>query len=286
MGTRAWHVGCEIAGSIELRGSPMTDLRLARAIAVIAFLWMARDAAAAGLETLLRLRDGSVLAGEVVVSIPGDRVTLRLATGELQTIRWSELASPPEGAAAPIENRIRVHLDTDDGRASLYRLSGTWLGYGFVLRGGVLWPRDNLVRECGAPCDTSVDATATYRIVGAGVTPSAPFTLSAGAPEARLRVHAGSATMRFAGFVITLLGAPFVALGGSFAIIGGTMSQPSARAAETASGFQTAGYAMLGAGLGALAIGIPLLIASRTTVDIAPAMNVGAIHISQQGITF
>lgn len=42
----------------------------------------------------VQLKDGGVLQGEWVTSVPGEHVVLRLATGEVRTLEWGEILAP------------------------------------------------------------------------------------------------------------------------------------------------------------------------------------------------
>ncbi|HEX2570778.1 MAG TPA: hypothetical protein VH877_14570 [Polyangia bacterium] len=57
-------------------------------------------AAAAEIRTV-QLQNGNVYSGELVEWIPGDHVTLRLITGEIRRIAWTDLSLQPPPPAAP-----------------------------------------------------------------------------------------------------------------------------------------------------------------------------------------
>ncbi|HEY2517946.1 MAG TPA: hypothetical protein VGI39_44050 [Polyangiaceae bacterium] len=104
---------------------------------------------------------------------------------------------------------------------------------------------------CVTPCHVRVDLNAVYRVGPQnGVTTSRPFTLP---PEvAALHVNAGSNSMR--------LWANGLLVGGSAAVVSGLSTVFATNDATT----QHVGFAVGGAGLLGVVVGIPLLIFSAT----------------------
>lgn len=72
------------------------------ALALIATVAVASTAAAQTPPDLVELTNGGVLRGTVVENIPGDHVTVQLATGEVRTLSAAEVARVTLGSAAPV----------------------------------------------------------------------------------------------------------------------------------------------------------------------------------------
>ena len=78
--------------------------------ALLAFSLASYDALAG--ETV-RLRDGSTFQGELVEKVPGDRVTIRLATGEIKRFAWGDIvpeAAPAATAPAAPKSKLQEML--------------------------------------------------------------------------------------------------------------------------------------------------------------------------------
>ena len=86
-------------------------VRAAPALLAAVFL-LAPAARARTLREVVTLVDGSTYQGELVEKVPGDHVTLQLATGEIKRFEWSQLASAIDESAtgsAPESAPARPH---------------------------------------------------------------------------------------------------------------------------------------------------------------------------------
>lgn len=230
------------------------------------------------------LVDGTVLQGELVEKVPGQKVVLKLATGEVRTIEWSAIAQqaesasqappPPQGPPPPPQEKM-FHVEVTADRPGVVleqlQMAGTaTFGYSYGWGGRGYGVFEAYSPVCVAPCSANVPASSIYRVAGSGVTISRKFQVPM--DGARLRVSAGSAGARVGGAVMMAVGAGFL-IGGliilPFAFIGHDTSYCSPNCASQSSLNDTllalgAGTAGLGALL--LGIGIPLFATSATSV--------------------
>jgi hypothetical protein len=132
-------------------------------------------AAPAAPDTAVTTRDGAAYQGVLVEQIPGDHVTIQTADGKIHTFAASQVVSVrPLGPHAAVEPIVRVtgsgggvlvDLATTDPNARLVQL--------FVSGGA---PAAANPEICGPPCGVAVPP-GTYVVGGAGIVPSAPFSL-------------------------------------------------------------------------------------------------------------
>ena len=260
--------------------------------------------AAAAETRTIQLQNGTIYSGELVEWVPGDHVTLQLVTGEIRRIPWTDLAqqpppppvvppppgTPPEGYppnvappnafppnafppnAAPGGTQppgTLLTITTKNPHAQLTQISGGGyvLGYGFGRSYGYGASVEAWRTLCTTPCNQVVPSGGSYRIAGPGIVPSAPFTLSPGSAE--LRVKTGSLGAHIGGLFLTVIGASSVLTGGILVGIGRTFGPgtPFYDPGESAA-FRGAGGAVLGVGLGSLVAGIALLATSGTKVQV------------------
>jgi hypothetical protein len=226
------------------------------------------------------LRDGSVFRGELVEKIPGDHVTIKLATGEIKVFRWADIVDTPQhgvstGGAGGTQS---LEMTSDRPGTELYRIEGGATGIGWVGGRSLAMTIASFSRVCSAPCKTMVDPNATYFVAGDGITPSDRFTLAPKPHTLHLKVNAGSASQRSWGWVSSSLGLTGMIVGGTFILLGSLMSpdpsksiyqgdpQGLQRDQDRADTFKTIGYVSLGFGAGFLALGIVLVATSGTDV--------------------
>lgn len=198
--------------------------------------------------------------GELVEKIPGEKVVLKLATGEVRVIPWSEIvpnepqaSAPPTApvvaplalAPPPASSGATAEIIGDKPGVVLQRLAGQGAGVVFTTRGSTAVSVDTYEMLCAAPCTANVEQGQLYRVAGEGVTPSATFGLPAG--HSALSVNAESAGARYGGFLMTIFGSSM--LGGGALVLGLEFSGT-----------------LLGLGAIFLLIGIPLIVTSGTTV--------------------
>lgn len=178
------------------------------------------------------------------------------------------LTVDPSGAQAPAMTAL-VHLDTDDRRVTLMRQADPG---GQPPRLAPDWAHRAAKWEpvCIAPCDLEVDPNVPYRMAGAGITPSSSFLLGPG-PE-RLRVSAGSRSGRMAGIVFTGVGVLTLTSGALFLALSTVFDSSaypgtSQERSDLKSVYRAVGFVEIGIGVVTLAIGIPLWLSNRTTVE-------------------
>ncbi len=253
---------------------------------------------AAHAQERITLADGTVMQGELVEKVPNDHITIKLATGEVRTIRWSALAPqmqappppqvvvqaqvapPPPPPQGPMTH---VAIDADEPNVTLSRV----MGYGYVQYGASTGVMANWQTVCVAPCQASVDSTAMYQITGDGVTPSRTFSLPAspnGAPL-HLRVHAGSSGARIGAAWLLLGGITFALTGSILAVTFAALSSDS-----NTTGWIVAGLVTTGVGAIMIAAGIPLFLGSGTSVTNDQNMTIAKrrspIRLTPTGFAF
>jgi hypothetical protein len=200
------------------------------------------------------LKDGSIFSGELVELVPNDHVTLKLATGEVRRISWSDLAPakaaespapappapPPPPASPPApEGAVSLTLTSKDARVALYRDTGA-----------------DWALVCNVPCDTKLDPRARYRIGGRGVTSTDTFHVVPSAPPLALDVKPGSKGAKIAGWIT-------FGVGGATALTGALLlaTAPSSYDAPLAFGGRGAtetidpGSTQRNVGIGAMVVG-------------------------------
>ena len=88
------------------------------------------------------LADGTVMQGELVEKVPGDHITIKLATGEVRTIQWGALAPQAQPVMpfaqpmqpmvnAPTGPTVHVMIDADRPGVTLLHV----MGFGMVQAG-------------------------------------------------------------------------------------------------------------------------------------------------------
>jgi hypothetical protein len=239
-------------------------------------------ALAQGAQETVTLRDGSAFRGELVEKIPGDHVTLKLATGEIKMFRWADIVDTPHAGVSTggSGGNQSLEMSSDKAGTELYRIEGGASGFGYIGGRSMAMTFANFSRVCSAPCKTMIDPNATYFVAGDGITPSDKFVLGGRPRTIKLNVKAGSASARGWGWVSASLGLSGVILGGTFILLGSAFSpDPSSsqysgsggaeslrRDTDRADTFKTIGYYSLGFGVGFLALGIVLVATSGTDV--------------------
>ncbi|MBN8617201.1 MAG: hypothetical protein J0L92_41865 [Deltaproteobacteria bacterium] len=162
-------------------------MRNGRLAVLGAMMWMtlvlAARAAAQAPPDVVELRNGGMVRGTLVENIPGDHVTIQIATGELRTFPSSEVLRVGPAPVAPVMTPVVVEPGYPSGMAvpqppapmvnlrivgtdeelSLHRLTGTasvsvWTG-----RGVGTAAIDQFAIVCGAPCEQQLPA-GTYTL--------------------------------------------------------------------------------------------------------------------------
>jgi hypothetical protein len=209
---------------------------------------------------VVTLTGGAKYRGELVESIPGDHLTIKLATGQVITFPWKDVVSneevelvapvpsPPRGPVVHIEGPPSVRLERQTG---------------MVAEVGFHWPARlaNVYSPvCMAPCDVSV-TPGEHRLAGPGYTPTSDFIIQ-GSKRLRLEPHLGLSSFRWLGLASTIAGGVLFIDGALFFALGeeGVGNNPH--------GFVIAGAVMAPVGAILLAVGVPLLVASMSSVKI------------------
>ena len=261
-------------------------MRIYSLVTVFALALIAAPAVAhADAAVEITLKDGSSYRGELVERIVGDHVTLKLATGEIRTVPWSDMrtdsaAPAPSRKPAIAEERLDVDVVVGGRAAQLERLVVVGAGRGAGIKG--------YEPVCTTPCTTPTDRVSTYRLAGDGVTPSKDFQVSPGDWELRLRVDPGSSTKRTLGWWTIVMGSIAAATSLTLIAIGSNSPDPElykstafsstgatttttdqaglASAQADADRLRTTGYVVAGGAAALVVLGIVLVTTSRTSV--------------------
>jgi hypothetical protein len=209
-----------------------------------------------GPEVTVVARDGATFHGQMVEKIPGQYVTLRLATGEDRRIAWWFIQSliGPDGTDQITGPQVAIDFRADDDRAKLQKLGkdGEWFD------------------ACQTPCRGRVSATGTYRVGGDGIRLSESFKLTGDA----MRIDASVGTRgRTVGGAILAIGGGAVAYVGALVFLLGA-AEAASRGDDTSrpltdderSDLRTVGGVMFLAGAGAGIGGLLMLLNNQTEV--------------------
>jgi len=217
----------------------------------------------------VHLADGSVFAGELVEKVPGDHVTIKLASGEVRRFAWSAIATSPSLAVAVGQPQVLVQqlppLPPRTGNVRFVsNTKGTLLMRvdsipAFGMQGG--WAQTRQSPVCYAPCTASIDANATYFVEGYNISPSTHFAI----PE-----ESSTVSVRTGAEALTVTGVTLASLG-SISVITGAIATPIAFADSKTSGingWEAFGLSALIGGAAFILIGIPFIFAGRTRVSL------------------
>jgi hypothetical protein len=212
-------------------------------------------------------KDGAIYRGVLVERVPGDHVTLRLASGDIRRFAWADVvdvATAPEKEREREKEKEKDAADTPDPKPPLVHLvvdgepgirlerrqtaSEGWTlsvppGYAYV----ELWEV-----SCVAPCKTVVDMNSIYRVNGRTATASHDFTLPSGHDHLKLHLEPRSAILHGLGFTF-IVGGTVLALAGGSSLI----AAPAVADSSVASAVRGVGVVGLVVGLVGLAAGIP-----------------------------
>src|ERR1700722_2446765 len=160
-------------------------------------------------------RDGATFRGELVEKVPGDHVTIKLASGEVKRFAWADVAdvavqtpSPPakdkdkdDDARPP---QMRLVVDGEEGTV-LERRQNASEGWTLSIPPG--YQRvETWEASCVAPCTTVVDAASVYRVNGSGISTSRNFNLPQGESTLHLHLVGRPVVVHSAGFLLMVAG--------------------------------------------------------------------------------
>ena len=221
------------------------------------------DSAPAPLDTVFLL-DGSFVRGTLVEVVPQTMVRIRLATGEIMTIPWSQIsrmdrASPPaarEPASAPPPQPpepkhalVTVHLDAPRGVRLERRQTDA----------------EPWKKVCSAPCDEDLPVDGDYHVVGEGVKTSDDFRLDArDAARVEIKVNAASKLWFEIGVGTAGAGLAAASAGAWFALTG-ALGNDSTGGDPQDKQVTTIGLVLLGVGAGVIALGALIAIPNWST---------------------
>jgi hypothetical protein len=229
----------------------------------------------------VHLKNGAVYHGELVEKVPESHVTVKLATGEVKRFEWDEIEAPaakpkaapkssepkssepksnepkPSAPKSTVDEGPTLDIDAPSGLV-LQRHIGTseWASSGGV--GSV----NHWQTVCKTPCEP-LATPGTYRVDGPGIPSSASFDLQG---EQRIKVSAGNSVGYVLGQVLWIGGGGAALSGAGIAAIEGG----------------DAARVLLFGGLAAFAVGMPLWLFNRTTVQVGSS----GVALSARGVTF
>jgi hypothetical protein len=234
------------------------------------------------------LRSGSVIRGEVVEYVPNTRVVLQLATGEVRTIPWDEVAraswvpsDAPSSQPAPTASIGRPPVPggpepkPETKRAApagsspgiLLHLEGDRPGLRLEVR--PRYGEGSWIPLCDAPCGSTFDVhRKSLRVTGPGARPSTPFHIDAREGEETLEARAGSDDIHRWGQRSLVAGIGLALAGGLAYGLGHVEDEDAAVVGGVV------GMALGGIGI---VVAIPLLGASGTVVRNGQGERVGTI---------
>jgi hypothetical protein len=236
----------------------------------------------------VRLKNGGAVRGELVETVPNEKIVLKLATGEVRTIPWAQLAgepakpeTPQEGlppkvpgaetaptdmpqplkkqpakpvvtASAPASEANKtgthIHIESTHENSALYRVVGVSNATTLGGRGSVAVSLEHTERVCAAPCDTEVRYGDEYFVDAPGMTKSDKFYLAKEAQD--LKVSGGNAALRGLGTAGAAVGVALLGVGTILFALS-PKSEPSSESGRTVSlAVATSGVVLLIAGLG------------------------------------
>ncbi len=236
-------------------------------------------------QDVIYMKNGGILRGTIIDAIPGAQARIQLATGEIATVPWPEIARIEHGGEAPrplppgvtptapgpgrppppapprTGAMVWVHLEGPDEA----RLEQDTTGQG------------DWQQVCSPPCNIQLPTGLDYRIQGGNIKASQVFHLTGNQGDhVTVNVNAGSKAWFVIGIVITPIGA-IVALVGFFTGLIGSLG--AATASSTTYGSSTTtqtnwnsvaagGWTTFAIGAAALVGGIVLIVTnSKTTTS-------------------
>jgi hypothetical protein len=258
----------------------------------IALLLVAGVALADDVESV-QTKDGSVYRGELVERVVNDHVTLKLATGEIKTIAWSDI-KPSETRPPPPRppDGVAITFESDEPRATLQRYVGSGnvavdyvTPYGTTVGSG---DADLALFQdvCTSPCSQHIAPGGRFRVGGEGLVPTDSFTLKADEPS-QISASMSSRGKRTAGKYLTITGIAPTLVGAIFLGVAPSESSvaPCAGCVNMQASMFLWGGIVTGVGATMLTIGIVLWATSGSSA-IVNGVHVGHVRLAPQGLVF
>ena len=239
--------------------------------------------------TTINMKNGSSVRGELVERVPGEKVVLKLATGEVRIIAWNDIAHTEEPPSQIPKQR--VDIQSDHPGTQLQRITGQASGVGYAGGRSVYVSFESWENVCAAPCSANVDPHSMYRVDAPGMTPSRNFHLPAATQAPlKLKVEGGNAGMRIGGAYSLTFGLTGLIMGATLLPIGLAL-EDKASTSTLPQTFQTVGLVSLGVGAALTALGIYLFVMSGTDVktesgQLLAKPNPSKIRLTPQGFAF
>jgi hypothetical protein len=227
---------------------------------------------------VIYLKNGGILRGTIIDAIPNAQARIQLATGEIATVPWSEIARfehgstpstpapPPQPPARPEPKRaalggVMVHIDSPSpvelqrkGDVSMQLSTGP---------SARLWET-----VCASPCDQQIATKGLYRIVGDGARPSGEFGLPSAPGPVTLTVSPSSTGWFVGGIVLLSVGGITMLVGLFIGLVASLAS--TVDTSGTSQDWATGGWTAFGLGAAGLVVGIVAMVGSRHTgVDVS-----------------
>lgn len=234
-------------------------------------------------QDVIYMKNGGILRGTIIDAIPNSQARIQLATGEIATVPWQEIARiehaettrpapplpppgsqplPPQPAASP-SAMVWVHLDgPEDARLEQYK--GDW------------------VTACSAPCDVQLPVSSDYRIEGGGIRPSTVFQLTGNQGDhVTVTVNAGSTGWFVAGIVLTPIGGLVALVGGLVGLAGSIAASSPTADLSNARSVAASGWTAFAIGAAALIGGVLLIVNNAKTTatqSLSAPPQTGLLH--------
>ena len=246
-------------------------------------------------QDVIYMKNGGILRGTIIDAIPNSQARIQLATGEIATVPWQEIAriehgdargplpgpplpapggglTPPPPVPGPGEPRpappssvtVWVHLDGPDD-ARLQQYTNDWQ------------------TVCAAPCDVQLPIAPDYRIEGGGLKDSGVFKLNGNQGDhVTVSVNGASKAWFVIGIVITPIGGLFTLVGSVIGLAGSVAAAASrGSGVSDANSVAVAGWTTFAFGAAALVGGILLIVnnsKTTTTQDLAAPPQTGLLQ--------
>jgi hypothetical protein len=198
--------------------------------------------------------DGAEFRGSLVEKIPGQYVTVLLATGEPRRIAWNAIAriTGAEAEEVPSQKTV-VRFEADDSRAQLEKFVGAWQPV------------------CSTPCEGPLSLDGSFRIGGDGIKASEPFTLLADGRAVKINANVGTNGRAVLGGFLAIGGGIVAYVGALAFLLGAAVNTTDSGDVGTTShdsSLRTSGGVVALAGAAAGITGLVILLNDKTDVHV------------------